>query len=61
MFYKSIHMPIGYLYEVELVDEMAAMHKGDFNAVEPLPRLQDNMMQIAFRYWQYDLKTAVDG
>lgn len=60
MCYKLKNTPAGYLYAVELVDEMAATHKGDFNAVEPLPRLQDNMMQIAFKYWRYDLKTSVD-
>jgi hypothetical protein len=58
--YKSAqHRVEDFLYEVELIDPGARRHKGDFNAVEPLPRCQANMEEIAVRYWQYSLKTKV--
>ena len=43
-----------------MVDSTAPRHKGDFNAVEPLPGRQETMEQIAFKYWQYILKTSVE-
>lgn len=57
--YKSKHCPEGYIYEVEISDENAAIHKGDFNAVEPLAGFPDDMWTIAHRYWQYNLRTNV--
>jgi hypothetical protein len=57
--YKSRHCLDGFLYEVELVDPAAPRPKGDFNAVEPLPRLPFDIQQMAVKYWQYQLKTNV--
>lgn len=58
--YKSKHCPSGFIYEVEIVDESASFHKGDFNAVEPLVGLAYDMWSIAHKYWEYNLKTNVD-
>lgn len=57
--YKSAQNPSGIIYEVEHTDLRFPYHKGDFNAVEPVPRRPENMMQIASLYWQYALKTSV--
>ncbi|SEP43918.1 hypothetical protein [Nitrosovibrio sp. Nv6] len=57
--YKAHHCSEGFIYEVEIVDIKAPKHKGDFNAVEPLPTLSDDMWSIALRYWQYNLKTNI--
>ncbi|HVW99229.1 MAG TPA: hypothetical protein VHA52_02145 [Candidatus Babeliaceae bacterium] len=58
--FRSSHNPTGHIYEVEHTDLRLPYHKGDFNAVEPLPRRTENMFQIASLYWQYDLKTSVE-
>lgn len=60
-FYKRKNTPDGYIYEVEIIDESCVKHKGDYNAVEPMPHLHMNMEQIADKYWQYKLKTSVKG
>jgi hypothetical protein len=58
--YKSSqHRSEDFLYEVELVDPAAPLHKGDFNAVQPMPRRSETMHEIAFKYWRYFLKTNV--
>ena len=58
--YKSKHCPNGHLYKVEIIDEDAPIHKGDFNAIEPLPRGNDDMWRTAIKYWQYLIKTNVE-
>jgi hypothetical protein len=58
--YKERHCPDGFTYEVEVVDHAASTHKGDFNAVEPLPNLVDDIWMIARKYWEYALKTNVE-
>ena len=57
--YKSAQCPNGFIYEVEIIERTAPQHKGDFNAVEPLPRLDLDMWSIAHKYWEYGLKTNV--
>lgn len=57
--YKSTQCPEGYIYEVEVQNITAPTHKGDFNAVEPLPNHSDDMWAIAHNYWQYSFKTNV--
>ena len=57
--YKAKHCANGHIYEVELVNSESLQHKGDFNAVEPMPRHNANMYEIAHLYWQYRLKTNV--
>lgn len=59
--YKSAQCRDGFIYEVRIVDDGCAVHKGDFNAVQPLPGCPDGMMQIAYKYWMYELKTDVQG
>lgn len=59
--YKSVHNPQGLIYKVEVVDETLPTHTGDFNCVEPLPRLNKTMEEIAHHYWRYDLKTNVES
>jgi hypothetical protein len=44
---------MGSIYEVVMTDENAAQHKGDFNAVQPLPGCPYDMWTIATKYWQY--------
>jgi hypothetical protein len=58
-YYKQRLSPQDIIYEVEICAAAAPWHKGDFNAVEPLPRRQESMAEIAFKYWQYSLKTNV--
>jgi hypothetical protein len=60
-FYRTHHCPAGHIYEVEIIALNSVSHKGDFNAVEPLPRTQYNMWQIADLYWANGLKTNVEG
>lgn len=57
--YKSSHCPDGFIYEVIFTNSHSPQHKGDFNAVEPMPRCSKNMWQIAKEYWEYKLKTMV--
>jgi hypothetical protein len=57
--YKSKQCPDGFIYEVEIIERNAPQHKGDFNAVEPLPGLAYDMWSIAQKYWEYGLKTDV--
>ena len=57
--YKSKQCPAGFIYEVEIINCEAPFHKGDFNAVEPLPGNPGTMWEIALKYWQYLLKTTV--
>jgi hypothetical protein len=59
--YQSRHVPGGFIYRVELVDASLPTHKGDFNAVQPLPRVNADMVQIALWYWEYKFKTSVEG
>jgi hypothetical protein len=51
------HRPNDFIYEVDLVDPAAPTHKGDFNAVESLPRRTETYDQMAVKYWRYSLKT----
>jgi hypothetical protein len=60
-FYKDRHMPNGNIYQVNLVDADCAFHRGDFNAVEPMQSYPANMIQIAKLYWEYGLKTSIEG
>jgi len=57
--YKGKFCPQGYIYEVEIADGTQPCHRGDFNCVEPLPRRQENMEEIAHLYWKYALKTSI--
>ena len=57
--YHSQHCRQDFIYEVELIDPAASQHKGDFNAVEPMPRRAETFDQIALKYWLYSLKTNV--
>jgi hypothetical protein len=58
-FYKAQHCPDGFIYEVEYIEPDAAIHKGDFNAVQHLLRAEFNAIQMAHLYWQYKFKTSV--
>jgi hypothetical protein len=58
-YYRSHHSQNRFIYRVEIVNEKAALHKGDFNAVEPTPGNPTNMYEIALMYWQYKLKSIV--
>lgn len=57
--YKSKNIPNGYIYKVEIVSTECLIHKGDFNAIQPLPGKSETMWQIADAYWQYKLRTDV--
>lgn len=59
--YREHHCPRGILYEVTIADQSGAIHVGDFNAVEPLPRRPETMEQIARKYWTFKLRTNVLG
>jgi hypothetical protein len=58
-FYKQVHMPTGNIYRVEHNDTSLPMHKGDFNAVQPIPTIQGDMITVALGYWEYKYKTKV--
>jgi len=58
--YKSRHCHNGYIYKVDIMNKEYPIHKADFNAVEPLPGVKENMMQMAQMYWQYIFKTSVE-
>ncbi len=58
--YHSKNNPDGFIYEVSIEDNTAPVHKGDFNAIEPLSSVSYNMWQIANLYWEYGLKTSVE-
>lgn len=60
MCFRSKSCPNNYVYEVEIIDDKAPKHKGDFNATRPMPRCRFNMTEIAHLYWQYKLKTKVE-
>jgi hypothetical protein len=57
--YKSKQCPDGFIYEVDIIEKNAPQHKGDFNAVEPLPGLADDMWTIAHKYWEYKHITTI--
>jgi hypothetical protein len=60
-FYQSKNTKGDFLYTCEIVEPHLPQHFGDFNAVEPLPRLNYTMEEIAVRYWSYSLKTRVES
>lgn len=57
--YRSVQCPQGFIYEVVMADVSAGTHKGDFNAVEPLPGRSQDMWGMAQAYWQYAIKTTI--
>lgn len=60
-FYRNKQCPNNKIYEVEFVRTEAPRHHGDFNAVQPMPRCGFDKNEIAHLYWQYRLKTSVEG
>ena len=60
-FYRDVHDPGAYIYEVEKVLPDAAEHRADFNVIQPLPGRPENMEEIAFLYWTARLWTTVAG
>ena len=60
-FYKERNCSDGFIYEVEFIDKNLPTHRGDFNAVEPLPRCNYNMQEIARLYWRHGFRTKVQG
>jgi hypothetical protein len=58
---KTQHYLWPVLYEVEKVDQNAPEHRSDFNVVEPLPRLNKTMTEIAHLYWTAGLWINVVG
>lgn len=60
-FYHRYHCAEGQLYQVMIVDRSLPWHIGDFNCVQPLPKVNKTMEQIAEAYWSYNLSTNIEG
>lgn len=60
--YSTIQMQYGpvfpLIYQVEPINTAATFHVGDYNAVQPLPRREETMEEIAVAYWEHRIKTT---
>lgn len=61
MFYHQQHCSEGMLYHVAFVAPLQPSHIGDFNVVQPLPRSDKTMEEIADSYWAHDMHTNIEG
>ena len=61
VFYHGHYCAEGYLYAVAIEDPSLPVHVGDFTCVQPMPRREETMEQIAERYWRHNLLTNVAG
>ena len=59
--YQKKNSPESSIYEVKFFDSSMQIHEGDFNAVEELPGVPFDLIQISLKYWRYELKTSVDS
>jgi hypothetical protein len=59
--FASVQMPSGVIYEVEMVDPQATTHVSNFNCVQPIPGVIENMDDVARLYWRSAANFNVQG
>lgn len=60
LFYHWRECAEGCLYVVEIEDHSLPTHIGDFNWIQPAPRRNETMEQVANEYWRHSVRTRVE-
>ena len=50
--YKERNCEPGVIYEVELVNPDANFHETDFNCIQPMPGIIEDMCEVSRHYWR---------